>query len=225
MKESLASAQVDLVVLDLMLSGESGLDLCRDARATSMVPIVMLTAMGEDMDRIVGLEMGADDYLPKPFNPRELLARIKAVLRRTATNSNPVGRSRENVLYFAGWQLDLVRRELQSPKNVVIELTAGEYDLLVAFLEHPQRVLNRDQLLDLTRNRVSSPYDRSIDVQVSRLRRKLEVAPPEAPLLKTVRGTGYIFAAEVKRLCNASCQTSLTVGCSGYFWWAGRSPP
>lgn len=200
MRESLAATQVDLVVLDLMLPGESGLDLCREARATSLVPIVMLTAMGDDMDRIVGLEMGADDYLPKPFNPRELLARIKAVLRRTTTNSDPVSHVRENILHFAGWQLDLVRRELKSAKNVVIELSAGEYDLLLAFLEHPQRVLSRDQLLDLTRNRVSSPYDRSIDVQVSRLRRKLEVDPPEVPLIKTVRGTGYIFASEVKRL-------------------------
>ena len=199
MRETLAGADVDLVILDLMLPGEDGLTLCRDLRAKSSVPVVMLTAAGDDTDRIVGLEMGADDYLPKPFNPRELLARIKAVLRRTRGTMTPGTAARSQTVHFAGWSLDLVRRELRSPSGVAIDLSAGEYDMLLAFVEHPQRVLTREQLLDLARSRTAIPFDRSIDVQISRLRRKVEKDPSDPELIKTVRGTGYIFTPLVER--------------------------
>ncbi len=200
MREALASTQVDLIVLDLMLPGTSGLDLCRELRAASSVPIIMLTARGEDTDRIVGLELGADDYIPKPFNPRELLARVRAVLRRAAASpdaARPIGGRR---ISFAGYVLDTQRREIVSPDGVVIDLSGGEYDLLLAFIEHPNRVLSREQLLELARNRTADPFDRSIDVQVSRLRRKLEGGPGTPALIKTVRGAGYIFVPTVKRL-------------------------
>ena len=200
MARALDLARVDLIVLDLMLPGEDGLSLCRRLRAvpeTAQTPIIMLTAMGEETDRIVGLEMGADDYLAKPFSPRELLARIKAVLRR-ANGAVPAGvGAAGKILLFDGWSLDLARRELRSPDGVLVQLSAGEYDLLVAFVEHPQRVLNRDQLLDLARGRSAVPFDRSIDVQVSRLRRKIEPDPSEPTLIKTVRGGGYLFTATV----------------------------
>ncbi|CAK0762871.1 DNA-binding dual transcriptional regulator OmpR [Azospirillaceae bacterium] len=213
----LAQSRIDLIILDLMLPGEDGLMLCRRLRSESATtPIIMLTAIGDETDRIIGLEMGADDYLVKPFNPRELLARIKAVLRRTSfkgsegapssdakisteTTSTPntprssIGRS----LCFADWRLDLARRELYSPEGVLVQLSAGEFDLLAAFAEHPQRVLNRDQLLDMTRGRMAAPFDRSIDVQVSRLRRKIEPNPQEPILIRTVRGGGYFFTPTV----------------------------
>ncbi len=195
MMKALEGSRVDLIVLDLMLPGEDGLSLCRRLRATSSIPIVMLTAMGEETDRIVGLEMGADDYLAKPFSPRELLARVKAVLRR-ATAPQPVADG-ATVLRFEGWSLDLTKRELRSADGVLVQLSAGEYDLLVAFVEHPQRVLTRDQLLDLARGRAAVPFDRSIDVQVSRLRRKIEPDPAEPALIKTVRGGGYLFTPAV----------------------------
>src|SRR5512134_3562325 len=163
MRTVLARGKVDLIVLDLMLPGEDGLSLCRDLRAKSATPIIMLTAMGEETDRIVGLEMGADDYLPKPFNPRELSARIKAGMRRAAglPPSDPAQRGK--VLRFAGWTLDLGRRRLESAAGEAVELSTGEFELLVAFVERPQRVLNRDQLLDLARGRAAAPFDRSID--------------------------------------------------------------
>jgi len=195
MMKALEASRVDLIVLDLMLPGEDGLSLCRRLRATSATPIIMLTAMGEETDRIVGLEMGADDYLAKPFSPRELLARIKAVLRR-AGGPQTVGEGAA-VLRFEGWSLDLTKRELRSADGVLVQLSAGEYDLLVAFVEHPQRVLTRDQLLDLARGRAAVPFDRSIDVQVSRLRRKIEPDPAEPTLIKTVRGGGYLFTPAV----------------------------
>lgn len=195
MMKALDGARIDLIVLDLMLPGEDGLSLCRRLRATSATPIIMLTAMGEETDRIVGLEMGADDYLAKPFSPRELLARIKAVLRR-ASAPQTVGEG-ATVLRFEGWSLDLTKRELRSADGVLVQLSAGEYDLLVAFVEHPQRVLTRDQLLDLARGRAAVPFDRSIDVQVSRLRRKIEPDPAEPTLIKTVRGGGYLFTPTV----------------------------
>lgn len=200
MREALASTRIDLIVLDLMLPGTSGLDLCRELRARSSVPIIMLTARGEDTDRIVGLELGADDYIPKPFNPRELLARIRAVLRRAAASpdaTRPIGGRR---ISFAGYVLDTQRREINSPDGVAIDLSGGEYDLLLAFIEHPNRVLSRDQLLELSRNRTADSFDRSIDVQVSRLRRKLEGGGNTPTLIKTVRGAGYIFVPTVKRL-------------------------
>ena len=191
----LAGGRFDLIVLDLMMPGEDGLSICRRLRARSATPIVMLTALGEETDRIVGLEMGADDYLPKPFNPRELLARIKAVLRRSeaAAPETPAGRR----LAFSGFTLDLAARELRDREGSPVALTAGEFDLLAAFAERPGRVLNRDQLLDLTRGREAGPFDRSIDVQLSRLRRKIEADPGAPILIKTVRGGGYVFAAEI----------------------------
>jgi two-component system OmpR family response regulator len=194
MRAALADGRYDLVVLDLMLPGEDGLTLCRELRAHSNLPVIMLTARGEDTDRIVGLEMGADDYLPKPFNPRELLARIKVVLRR-APSPLPEDASAARRLQFAGWTLEVARRQLVSPAGVVTPLSGGEYRLLRIFLDRPQRVLSRDQLLDLTRGREAAPYDRSIDVQVGRLRRRL--ADDAAALIQTVRGEGYVLAAEV----------------------------
>ena len=198
MRKVIGNGKVDLVVLDLMLPGDDGLKLCRELRAQSNMPIIMLTAAGDETDRVVGLEMGADDYIPKPFSARELLARIKAVLRRVSTNgASKLGATK--IVKFADWRLDLVRRELQSPDCTVVDLSAGEYDLLLAFLEHPQRVLSRDQLLDYARSRVAAPFDRSIDVQVSRLRRKIE-SEAHPSLIKTVRGAGYVFTVPVERL-------------------------
>lgn len=194
MKEQLQSATVDLVVLDIMLPGTSGLDLCRRLRAESRVPVIMLTAKGDEIDRIVGLEVGADDYLPKPFNPRELLARIKAVLRRSAPGGQEPNRTSGRGFQFEGWSLDTLKRELTDPDGVVVDLSSGEYDLLLTFLESPHRVLTRDYLLDATRKDSGDVFDRSIDVQVSRLRRKIEA---RGELIKTVRGAGYVFAASV----------------------------
>ncbi|MBK3736374.1 response regulator [Azospirillum brasilense] len=199
MMRTLDTARVDLIVLDLMMPGEDGLSLCRRLRAapeTAQTPVIMLTAMGEETDRIVGLEMGADDYLAKPFSPRELLARVKAVLRR-ASGPPAAGGAAGKTLGFEGWTLDLAKRELRSPDGVLVQLSAGEYDLLVAFVEHPQRVLTRDQLLDLARGRSAVPFDRSIDVQVSRLRRKIEPDPADPTMIKTVRGGGYLFTPAV----------------------------
>lgn len=203
MSRLLDAHAVDLVVLDLMMPGEDGLSLTRRLRAQgNAIPIIMLTAMGEDTDRIVGLEVGADDYLPKPFNPRELLARIKAVLRRAPAESDStiattVGGGHR--LTFHDWVLDMATRDLTDPAGVVLTLSAGEFDLLRAFVEHPRRVLSRDQLLDLARGRQAIPFDRSIDIQVSRLRRKLNDDPKEPQLIKTVRGGGYLFTPEVVR--------------------------
>ncbi|HEV7371451.1 response regulator [Arenibaculum sp.] len=197
MMRVLDEARIDLVVLDLMLPGEDGLSLCRRLRATRQTPIVMLTAMGEETDRIIGLEMGADDYLAKPFSPRELLARIKAVLRRAGGGSGGTAEPAGRVLEFEGWRLDLARRELRAPGDVLVQLSAGEYELLVAFAEHPRRVLSRDRLLDLARGRAAAPFDRSIDVQVSRLRRKIEPDPKDPVMIKTVRSGGYVFTPEV----------------------------
>lgn len=197
MKRLMEHGHFTLLVLDLMMPGDDGLTLCRDLRARSSIPVVMLTAMGEEMDRIIGLEMGADDYLAKPFNPRELLARIKAVLRR----ANLMPESQEDLperLYFDQWQLDLARRELIDQQGVAISLSTAEFDLLKVFLEKPKRVLSRDQLLDLARGREAQAFDRAIDTLVSRLRRKLEDDPKKPELIKTVWGGGYMFSAEVK---------------------------
>jgi two-component system OmpR family response regulator len=185
-----------IVVLDLMLPGESGLDLARWMRSQSDIPIVMLTAMGEETDRIIGLELGADDYVPKPFNPRELLARV---LRRAGEaaprGTEPGSRS----MRFSGWTLEPARRRLLNPDAVEVPLTGGEYDLLVALVERANRVLTRDMLLDLLRGRQAGPFDRAIDVAISRLRRKLEDDGRNAQLIKTVRGGGYVLAATVER--------------------------
>ena len=187
-----------LVILDLMLPGEGGLELARWLRGISDVPIVMLTAMGEDTDRIIGLELGADDYLPKPFNPRELLARIRAVLRRTEARGQRLGAATKPVR-FAGWTLDPARRRLLNPAGAEVALTAGEFDMLAALAGRPNQVLTRDTLMDMLRGRNAGPYDRAIDVAVSRLRRKLGGGEGEGTdLIKTVRGGGYVLAAEVE---------------------------
>jgi two-component system, OmpR family, response regulator len=199
MRKALRDWQLDLIVLDLMLPGEGGLELCRNIRVESTIPVIMLTALGEETDRIIGLEMGADDYLPKPFNPRELLARIKAVMRRGRDGSSTSRTVGGETLVFADWRLEVAKRRLRSPQGVIVDLTGGEYDLLVAFAERPQRVLNRDQLLDITRGREAAPLDRSIDVQIGRLRRKIEPDPANPELVKTVRGAGYVFTPEVAR--------------------------
>lgn len=187
-----------MVILDLMLPGESGLDLARWLRGLSDVPILMLTAMSDETDRIIGLELGADDYLPKPFNPRELLARIRAVLRRTGERERPAETAR--FFRFAGWTLEPNRRRLVDPQGAEVPLTGGEYDLLAALVERANQVLTRDMLLDLLRGRQAGPFDRAIDVAISRLRRKLERDGTDDPqLIKTVRGGGYVFACEVER--------------------------
>ncbi len=199
MKQALADWSIDLIVLDLMLPGTDGLTLCRELRATSKIPVIMLTAMGEEMDRIVGLEMGADDYLPKPFNPRELLARIKAVLRRIEQPSRVPDQERSSLIRFEDWELDTATRVLKNVEGVVVDLTAGEFELLQAFTQHPQRLLRRDPILDMTRGRSAVPFDRTVDVQVGRLRRKIEADPANPLLIKTVRGGGYIFTPSVER--------------------------
>ena len=198
MRQALQDWSFDLVVLDLMMPGEDGLTLCRQVRSESSIPIIMLTAMGEEVDRIIGLEVGADDYMAKPFNPRELAARIKAVLRRSSgAAAVETAEERPGKVAFADFVLDSATRTLHRDGSD-IALTAGEYDLLVAFVDHPRRVLNRDQLLDMARGRAAIPFDRSIDVQVGRLRRKIETDPKNPNLIKTVRGGGYMFTAEVQ---------------------------
>ncbi|WP_372618143.1 response regulator [Falsiroseomonas sp.] len=190
-----------LVVLDLMMPGETGLDFARWLRSQSDVPIVILTAMGEETDRIVGLELGADDYVAKPFNPRELLARVRAVLRR-ATSDSSTGSGNEppaKAIRFSGWVLEPARRRLLNPQGAEVPLTGGEYELLVALVERPNRVLTRDMLMDLLRGRQAGPFDRAIDVAVSRLRRKLEDDGRNPQLIKTVRGGGYVLATTVER--------------------------
>jgi two-component system OmpR family response regulator len=182
-----------------MLPGEGGLEFARWLRAQSDVPIVMLTAMGEETDRIIGLELGADDYVPKPFNPRELLARIRAVLRRAGDAPERRTELSARNLRFGGWTLEPARRRLLNPEGVEVALTGGEYDLLVALVERSNRVLTRDMLLDLLRGRQAGPFDRAIDVAISRLRRKLEDDGRNAQLIKTVRGGGYVLAATVER--------------------------
>lgn len=197
MRQILEVSQIDLVVLDLMLPDEDGLSLCRSLRQTTTIPVIMLTALGEETDRIVGLEMGADDYIAKPFNPRELLARIRAVLRRSRKNDDT--ETDTEILIFEDWRLELTKRTLVSADGVLQPLTAGEYDLLLVLVQNPKRVLSRDQLLDLTRGRSAAPFDRSIDVQLSRLRHKIEPDPKKPTLIKTVRGGGYVFSCDVVR--------------------------
>jgi two-component system OmpR family response regulator len=203
MRPALNSDPADLIVLDLMLPGEDGLALCRQLRLSNRTPIIFLTALGSEADRVVGLEMGADDYLSKPFSARELLARIRAVLRRAAPEEADSSQNRETsangrLLRFSGWTLDTGRRQLRAPDDVLVDISGGEYELLLAFLERPQIVLTRDQLLDITRGRFGGPFDRSIDVQVGRLRRKIEVDPKSPALIKTVRGGGYVLASTVE---------------------------
>jgi two-component system OmpR family response regulator len=198
MRGAIEVSKPDVIVLDLMLPGEDGLSLCRHVRAQSNVPIIMLTARGDETDRIVGLEMGADDYLPKPFNPRELLARIKSVLRRARAVPDNLRPPDAASYRFAGWTLDVATRNLAAPDRVVVALSGTEYRLLRVFLDHPNRVLTRDQLIDFMLSRDAAPFDRAIDVQVSRLRHRLRDDAKEPAIIKTVRGQGYVFAAAVE---------------------------
>ncbi|MFA6264410.1 MAG: response regulator [Pseudolabrys sp.] len=198
MHKVMADGRIDLILLDLMLPGEDGLSLCRTLRAESNIPIIMLTAKGEEVDRVIGLEMGADDYLSKPFGSRELVARIKAVLRRShETISKGDSEQKPKSYHFGRWGLDTGTRALLRDDGVTVPLSTGEYDLLIALVERPQRVLNRDQLLDLARGRSSAGLDRSIDTQVSRLRKKLELDPSDPQIIKTVWGGGYVFTPAV----------------------------
>jgi two-component system, OmpR family, response regulator len=198
MRRVLGQSQIDLVILDLMLPGEDGLSLARELRSESGIGIIILTGRGETVDRIIGLEMGADDYLPKPFHLRELLARVKSVLRRVQSRTEEASQAGRSRVRFAAWSLDLSSRELLSPDGAEVRLTTGEFDLLAAFVNNANQVLSRDRLLDLARNREAGPFDRTIDVQVGRLRRKLEDDPQNPTMIKTVRGSGYIFTPTVE---------------------------
>jgi two-component system, OmpR family, response regulator len=198
MARAMTDHRVDLLVLDVMLPGEDGLSLCRKVRAESQTPIIMLTARGEDVDRILGLEMGADDYLAKPFNPRELLARINAVLRRQAAAQTLSAINGATALTFLGWRIDFRLRELRNPAGARVAMTSAEFDLLRTFCERAGRVLSRDSLLDLTQGRSAGSFERSIDVLVSRIRRKIEPDPQQATMIKTVRSGGYMFTPTVE---------------------------
>jgi len=192
---------VDLILTDWNMPEKSGLDVVTEIRATgSQVPIIMVTARGDEADRVLGLELGADDYIAKPFSRPELLARIRAVLRRSQMSGDMrAGGARGDRILFAGWMLDTRRRELIAPDGSAIDISGGEYDVLLAFCEHPQRVLSRNQLLDLARGRMSDSEDRAVDVMVSRLRRKLEPSEDSPSIVKTVRGVGYLFQPTVTR--------------------------
>ena len=200
-RAELARESADLVLLDINLPGEDGLTLARELRARSPeIGIIMLTGRGDVIDRVVGLEVGADDYISKPFHLREVLARIKTVLRRSRrAAAGPEEGTEHELVRFDGWRLDLARRRLTDPDGQEVQLTSGEFDLLRVFAEHPHKVLDRDRLMDLTRGRDWSVYDRSIDTQVSRLRKKIEKDPAYPALIKSVRGVGYVFAAQVIR--------------------------
>jgi two-component system, OmpR family, response regulator len=191
---ALESGPTDLILLDIMLPGTSGLDLCREIRKTSEVPIIFISAKGSEVDRVLGLELGADDYLPKPFGTRELVARVRAVLRRGGMERSLGARDTE--ARFEGWVVNFPRRELRSPSGGLVELTGAEFDLLASFLNQPQRVIARERLIEMSRTRLGDASDRSVDVLVSRLRRKLSLDDRPAPII-TVRGVGYMFKAEV----------------------------
>ncbi|MGY6551554.1 MAG: response regulator [Erythrobacter sp.] len=206
-RTKLQSGEFDLVILDIMMPGEDGLSLARFIRATSDLPVIMLTARAEEIDRIIGLEMGADDYLAKPFNPRELTARITAILRRSQRSSSPnpspssssSGESRA-IYQFGPWRLDTAARSLMHDDGIEAELTSGEFLLIEALVQRPGIVLSRDQLLDLVKGREAGPFDRAIDNAISRLRRKIESDPKAPEFIKTVHGAGYVLAAPAKRL-------------------------
>jgi len=188
----------DALILDVMLPGEDGLSLCKRVRSISHIPIIMLTAVTETTDRIVGLELGADDYLAKPFDARELLARIRALLRRATRPTLSAGEHHPSLL-FGNWRLNLAKRELRSPNMTLVPLSSGEFELLLAFLEHPQRLLTREQLIDYARGSGHEVFDRSIDVQISRIRRKIEANTRSPEMIRTVRNAGYIFTVPVER--------------------------
>lgn len=198
MRRALDEHRIDLVVLDLMLPGEDGLSLCRSLRAQSNIPVLMLTARGSEIDRIVGLEMGADDYLAKPFNPRELLARVKSILRRAKSLPHQQVAADMSSYRFGQWSLDVATRNITAADGLVVPLSGAEFRLLSIFLEHPQVVLSRDQLLELVSGRETIPFDRSIDVLIGRLRKRLNDDGKEPTLIKTVRGAGYVLATRVE---------------------------
>lgn len=197
MDKALVESRIDLLVLDVMLPDEDGLSICRRLRASSNLPIIMLTAKAEDVDRIIGIEMGADDYLTKPFNPRELVARIRSVLRRSVGNSIDAA-YRGNVLTFDGWRLNRHTRQLHNSDGARVALTGAEFDLLLIFCERPRRVLRRDQLIELTQGRIANPFERSVDILISRLRQKMEKDAKEPVLFQTIRSGGYMFSPDVK---------------------------
>jgi two-component system OmpR family response regulator len=205
MRAVLEREAIDLVLLDLMMPGEDGLSLTRYIRQRSEIPIIMLTGKGDLIDRVAGLETGADDYITKPFELREILARVRTVMRRAGLRTAPAafvsgtasGENASEVLVFEGWRLDLLRRELRRLNGELVPLTAGEFELLCVFVQHPNRVLNRDQVIDLVKGREWAAYDRGVDTQVMRLRKKVETEPSNPSLIKTVRGAGYVFAAAV----------------------------
>jgi two-component system OmpR family response regulator len=199
-RQILAAHAIDLILLDVMMPGEDGLSLAAYVRGTTKTPLILVTAMAEETDRIVGLELGADDYVTKPFSPRELLARIKAVLRRSGGAGEAVHAPDATGYAFGPWVLRTGERELVGQDGVAVPLSTGEYNLLLAFVTHPKRVLSRDQLLDLSQGRELAAFERSIDNHISRLRRKLEADPSDPKLIKTVWGGGYTLASEVKRL-------------------------
>ncbi|MGI4847613.1 MAG: response regulator [Janthinobacterium lividum] len=211
MRAAMASTTFHLIILDVMLPGENGLMLCKQLRATSNIPIIMLTARGEATDRVVGLELGADDYVQKPFDPRELVARIHTVLRRSnlanaaqavasqVESADEDREQRSEETGFEGWRLNRTTRQLTSPTQVVVPLSNAEFRLLWTFIERPRRVLTRDQLMDAARGQLSNAFDRSIDLLVSRLRQKLDDDPRDPRLLKTIRGEGYLFDARITR--------------------------
>ncbi len=198
LRAAVETSHPDVIILDVMLPGDDGLTLCRELRARSTVPIIMLTARGDETDRIVGLELGADDYVAKPFSPRELLARIKSVLRRSRSLPDNLQTEESGIFCFAGWTLDCATRNLTSPAGVVVALSGTDFRLLKIFVDHPNRVLTRDQLIDLMLSRDAGPYDRAIDVQVSRLRQRLGEDAKDPAIIKTMRGQGYVFAAHVE---------------------------
>jgi two-component system OmpR family response regulator len=197
MRRALLERACDLVILDLMLPGDDGLALCRELRSQSKIPILMLTARGDELDRIIGLEMGADDYLPKPFHPRELLARIRSVLRRVQDRP---GEAPARAFRFAGWTLDIGLRHLVGADGVAVPLSTGEFRLLHALAESANRVMSRDRLMDVLSGREAGPFDRSVDVMISRLRRRLGDDAREPTLIKTIRNEGYVLAATVERV-------------------------
>jgi two-component system OmpR family response regulator len=199
MDRSLADRSFDLLILDLNLPDENGLSICRRIRAEKQMPIIIVSAQGDDVDKIVGLEMGADDYVVKPFNPRELLARIRSVLRRSAAATQVERGSARQFYLFSGWRVDLLAREVNAPSGMKVSMTGAEFDLLHVFCEHPNRVLTRDQLINMTHGPTSGPFERSIDVLISRLRQKLEIDPKDPKLIHTVRSEGYMFSTPVTR--------------------------
>lgn len=197
MNALLRSNEFDLIILDVMLPGEDGLSICRRIRSEKTTPIILLTALGEEVDRIVGLEVGADDYVTKPFSPREVVARIRSLLRRSSYGL--VNTPTQRKLRFDGWQIDPLRRQLHDPSNARISVTTTEFDLLLAFCRNPGRVINREELLSLTHTGLAGPIERSIDVHISRLRQKIEADPKNPVLLQTVRLGGYMFTAAVEQ--------------------------